>query len=146
APCPPRTAWTPGRRDREARSSVPSLPPQQHGAGRNALAAGDETALRVHHLRSRGPAHLAHALEHEAEAVHVRLRHAAAGGVGRKPAVGPLERAVLGERRTLAALAEAVALERERDQRAERVVDLRDVDVGGLDVAVGPQPFRGGPG
>ena len=59
-------------------------------------------------------------------------------GVGRQPAVRPLERAVLGEGGALAALAEAVALERQRDQRAERVVELRDRDVGGLEVARSP--------
>src|SRR5690242_14634116 len=113
--------------------------PKDERARRNALAAGDETGGRAVDLAGRRAAHLTHALDDQVEAVHVRLRHAAARGVGRQPAVRPLERAVLGERGTLAALAEAVALERERDQRAERVVDLRDRDVLRLDVAVRPE-------
>ena len=55
-----------------------------------------------------------------------------------KPPVGPLDGAVVGERPALAPLAEAVALERERDQRAERVVELRDLHVGRADVGVAP--------
>ena len=58
--------------------------------------------------------------------------------VGSRPATGS-QRAVLAEREALAPIAEPVALERQRDQRAERVVELGDVDVGRADVGVLPQ-------
>ena len=76
----------------------------------------------------RGAAHLAHALVDQVEAVDVRLGEAAARGVDRQPAA-QLERAALGEGGALAAPAEAVALQGERDQRGEGVVELGDRDV-----------------
>ena len=46
----------------------------------------------------------------------------------------------------LAAPAEAVALQGERDERGERVVDLGHVDVLGAEVGLFPQVPGGGPG
>src|SRR5207247_3944259 len=74
-------------------------------------------------LAGGGAADLAHALGDEVEAVHVRLRHAAARGVHRQAPVGPLDGAVAREVGALATLAESVALERERSE--ERRVGRR---------------------
>ena len=87
----------------------------------------------------RRAAHLANSLEHEVEPVDVRLRHPAAARVRRQPPVGPLERAVVGERGALTAAAEAVALEGQRHEWAERVVDLRDLHVGGPELGALPE-------
>lgn len=57
-----------------------------------------------------------------------------------------LQGAALGERGALAAPAEAVALQGERDERGEGVVDLGDVDVLGAEVGLFPEVSGGGPG
>ena len=77
--------------------------------------------------------------------MYVGLRHAPARGVGRQATVGPLESAVVGEVGALAPLAESVALERQRDERAEGVVDLGHVDVVRTDVGVAPQDLAARP-
>ena len=118
-------------------------------------AVGTPSPLVTRHvggldLGGRGAAHLAHALDDEVEAVHVRLGHPAAAVFDREPAAGTraLPPSVNGA--ALAAAAEAVALQGERDERAERVVDLGDVDVGGGEVGVAPtdgaRAVQAGPG
>src|SRR5207244_7458921 len=68
-----------------------------------------------------------------------------AGGIGRPASFRPFERAAVGDHRSLAATAEAVAFERERDQRAERIVELRYPNVFRLKVALSPEEPRARP-
>ena len=88
---------------------------------------------------------LADGLGDEVEPVEIRLAHAAARRVGRK-AAADLEPTVVGERSGLAPSAEAVALQRQEDQRAERVVQLGDIDLGRTDVGQAPQLAGARPG
>ena len=60
--------------------------------------------------------------------MHIGLGQPAAPGVERQPPAD-LQGPALGEGTALAAPAEAVALQGERDQGGEGVVDLGDVDV-----------------
>ena len=77
--------------------------------------------------------------------MHVGLGHAAARGVGGKATVGPLEGAAIGELGAFAALAEAVALEGERNEGTEGVVDLGHLDVFRTEVGVAPQHLAARP-
>src|SRR5205807_87037 len=120
------SSWTKGR----GWPSIISGPAQEERARRHALAARDETGRRTFHLACGGAAQLAHSLGDEVEAVDVGLGHAAARGVHRQRTVGPLDVPFVGERASLASFAEPVALERQRHERAEGVVELGHVDVG----------------
>lgn len=106
---------------------------------------GDETGRGAGDLGGAGAAQLFDALVDEVEAVDVGLAEPAAPGVHRQPPAD-LQRAALGERAALAAPAEAVALQRERYEGGERVVDLGDVHILWSEVGVLPQMPGGGPG
>src|SRR2546426_4784999 len=93
----------------------PSSPEQQRARG-HALAAGDQARAGVRDLGRGRPPQLAHTLGDQVEAVDVRLRHASTGRADRETPVGPLDGSVVGEVGALAALAEPVSLEGERDE------------------------------
>src|SRR5581483_4411540 len=135
-----RTAPPPRRRRRAGSCRRSSAVLGQHERARgHALSARDEGALRSGDLRTRLAADLPGGLDAQVEAVDVGLGHAATTRVRGQPAV-ELEVAVGAEREPFAARAEPVALERQRYERAERVVELRDVHVVGCHVGVRPQP------
>src|SRR2546422_1942586 len=118
---------------------------QEEGAGGNALAAGDQAGLRPLDLGGGRAPHLAHTFGDEVEAVHVRLRHAPARRVHGEAAVGPFDVPILGEGGPLAPAAESVALQGERDEGAEGVVDLGHLDVPRSEVGAPPQGPAAGP-
>ena len=114
--------------------------PEQHGAARRVAGARHGQAqLDARHLAGRLAADLAHRLDDVAEAVDVGLAEVAAAGVDRQPAVGPLEVAVGDEVVELLRLAEAHLGDGHQHRAGEVLVELGDVDVGGLHAGPLPQ-------
>src|SRR3954452_14766907 len=143
----PRRAWSQNGAPSASVTgdSIGGSTPQEQRGGGDALAGGDEAGGGAGNLGGAGAAELLDALGDEVEPVDVGLAEPAATRVqGQPPA--DLQRAALRERPALAPAAEAVALQGERYQRRERVVDLRDVHILWGEVGVLPQVAGGGPG